>query len=112
MMSELAARPWLACPRQRMRTETRAALLRLGMPKINPDTKVARLSVAEMQLVEIAAAFVSGAVAPCSTSRIRRFQRESERLFDVVRQLRSEGVAVVYVSHRLSEVLDLADVSP
>ena len=36
-------------------------------------------------------------------------RRESERLFDVVRQLRSEGVAVVYVSHRLSEVLDLAD---
>ncbi len=36
-------------------------------------------------------------------------RRESERLFDVIRQLRSEGVAVVYVSHRLSEVLDLAD---
>jgi ribose transport system ATP-binding protein len=35
--------------------------------------------------------------------------RESERLFDVVRQLRGEGVAVIYVSHRLSEVLDLAD---
>ena len=36
-------------------------------------------------------------------------RRESERLFDVIRQLRSEGVAVVYVSHRLAEVLDLAD---
>ena len=36
-------------------------------------------------------------------------RRESERLFDVVRQLRGEGVTVIYVSHHLREVLDLAD---
>ncbi|TIU04274.1 MAG: sugar ABC transporter ATP-binding protein, partial [Mesorhizobium sp.] len=36
-------------------------------------------------------------------------KRESERLFDIVRQLRSEGVTVIYVSHHLKEVLDLAD---
>ena len=36
-------------------------------------------------------------------------RRESERLFDVVRQLRGEGVTVIYVSHHLAEVLDLAD---
>jgi ABC-type sugar transport system ATPase subunit len=36
-------------------------------------------------------------------------KRESERLFEVVRQLRNEGVAVIYVSHHLREVLDLAD---
>ena len=97
-------------PRQRMRAETRTALLRLGMPKLDPDAKVARLSIAEMQLVEIAAAVRQRArllVLDEPNSAISK--RESERLFDVVRQLRSEGVAVVYVSHRLSEVLDLAD---
>ena len=93
-----------------MRTETRAALARLGMAKLDPDAKVARLSIAEMQLVEIAAAVRQRArvlVLDEPNSAISR--RESERLFDVVRQLRSEGVTVVYVSHRLSEVLDLAD---
>ena len=80
------------------------------MAKLDPDAKVARLSIAEMQLVEIAAAVRQRArvlVLDEPNSAISR--RESERLFDVVRQLRSEGVAVVYVSHRLSEVLDLAD---
>ena len=110
MMSELAARPVASLvPRQRMRDETRAALARLGMPKLDPETKVARL-FAEMQLVEIASAVRQRArvlVLDEPNSAISR--RESERLFDVIRQLRSEGVAVIYVSHRLSEVLDLAD---
>jgi ribose transport system ATP-binding protein len=111
MMSELATKPFASLiPRQRMRAETRAALAQLGMPKLDPDAKVARLSIAEMQLVEIAAAVRQRArvlVLDEPNSAISR--RESEQLFDVIRQLRSEGVAVVYVSHRLSEVLDLAD---
>jgi ABC-type sugar transport system ATPase subunit len=111
MMSELAARPVASLiPRRRMRAETRAALLRLGISKLDTDAKIALLSIAEMQLVEIAAAVRQRArvlVLDEPNSAISR--RESERLFDVIRQLRSEGVAVVYVSHRLSEVLDLAD---
>src|SRR5271166_101763 len=111
MMSDLAMSPVASLiPRQRMRAETRAALARLGMPNLDPDAKVARLSIAEMQLVEIASAVRQRArvlVLDEPNSAISR--RESERLFDVIRQLRSEGVAVVYVSHRLSEVLDLAD---
>ncbi len=111
MMSELAARPVASLiPRQRMRAETRAALLRLGISKLDTDAKVALLSIAEMQLVEIAAAVRQRTrvlVLDEPNSAISR--RESERLFDVIRQLRSEGVAIVYVSHRLSEVLDLAD---
>ena len=111
MMSELATRPAASLvPRQRMRSETRAALVRLGMPKLDPDAKVARLSVAEMQLVEIAAAVRQRArVLVLDEPNSAISKRESERLFDVVRQLRSEGVSVMYVSHRLSEVLDLAD---
>ena len=63
-----------------------------------------------MQLVEIASAVRQRArVLVLDEPNSAISKRESERLFDVVRQLRSEGVAVVYVSHRLSEVLDLAD---
>ncbi|HZZ62917.1 MAG TPA: sugar ABC transporter ATP-binding protein [Roseiarcus sp.] len=111
MMSEMAARPVASLvPRQWMRTETRAALERLGMPRLDPDAKIARLSIAGMQLVEIAAAVRQRAqVLVLDEPNSAISKRESEQLFDVVRQLRSEGVAVVYVSHRLAEVLDLAD---
>ncbi|WP_246672405.1 ATP-binding cassette domain-containing protein [Mesorhizobium sp. B3-1-6] len=57
MMSDMAARSAVSLlPRDMMRREARDALTRLGMGGLDPDTKVGRLSVAEMQLVEIAGA--------------------------------------------------------
>ena len=56
MMSDMARRRVASLvPRAMMRAEARAALGRLGMDSLDPDTRVSRLSVAEMQLVEIAA---------------------------------------------------------
>jgi len=111
MMSDMAARSVATMvPREEMRREARAALARLGMGRLDPDTPVHRLSVAEMQLVEIARAVRQNArvfVLDEPNSALSR--RESERLFEVVRQLRGEGVTVIYVSHHLHEVLDLAD---
>ena len=76
-----------------MRAEARAALERLGMDKLDPDTRVSRLSVAEMQLVEIARAVRQRArVLVLDEPNSALSRRESERLFDVVRQLRAEGV--------------------
>jgi ribose transport system ATP-binding protein len=110
-MSDMARRRFASLvPRAMMRAEARAALERLGMDSLDPDTRVSRLSVAEMQLVEIARAVRQRArllVLDEPNSALSR--RDSERLFDVVRQLRAEGVTVIYVSHRLGEVLDLAD---
>jgi ABC-type sugar transport system ATPase subunit len=111
MMSDMAGRSVTSLvPRETMRREARAALARLGMGTLDPDTKVGRLSVAEMQLVEIARAIRQKArllVLDEPNSALSR--RESDRLFEVVRQLRAEGVTVIYVSHHLSEVIDLAD---
>ena len=80
------------------------------MDSLDPDTRVSRLSVAEMQLVEIARAIRQRArVLVLDEPNSALSRRESERLFEVVRQLRAEGVTVIYVSHHLREVLDLAD---
>jgi ribose transport system ATP-binding protein len=93
-----------------MRREARAAPGRLGLEALDPDTKVKRLSVAEMQLVEIARTVRQQArVLVLDEPNSALSHRESERLFAVVRQLRDEGVSVIYVSHHLREVLDLAD---
>jgi len=111
MMSAVAGSSAVSfVPRARMRSEARKALARLGMGTLDPDTKVSRLSVAEMQLVEIAGAIRQNArVLVLDEPNSALSKRESERLFEVVRQLRAEGVTVIYVSHHLREVLDIAD---
>ena len=111
MMSTIPGRsPMSLVPRAEMRRQARAALARLGMGALDPDTKVWRLSIAEMQLVEIAGAIRQNArVLVLDEPNSALSPRESERLFDIVRQLRAEGVTVIYVSHHLREVLAIAD---
>ncbi|QIG50279.1 sugar ABC transporter ATP-binding protein [Nordella sp. HKS 07] len=111
MMPDMAARSVATIvPRDLMRREARSALARLGMADLDPDTKVGRLSVAEAQLVEIARAIRQKArLLVLDEPNSALSTRESERLFEIVRQLRAEGVGVIYVSHHLDEVLDLAD---
>jgi ribose transport system ATP-binding protein len=74
------------------------------------DLPVSRLRVGEQQLVEIAKALVAKARIlimdePTSALSIH----ESERLFQVIRRLAAEEVAIVYISHRMEEVFALAD---
>jgi ABC-type sugar transport system ATPase subunit len=111
MMSTIPDRsPMSLVPRAEMRRQARAALARLGMGALDPDTKVSRLSIAEMQLVEIAGAIRQNArVLVLDEPNSALTPRESERLFDIVRQLRADGVTVIYVSHHLREVLAIAD---
>jgi ribose transport system ATP-binding protein len=75
------------------------------------DLPVAKLRVGEQQLVEIAKALVAKARLlimdePTSALSIN----ETERLFQVIRRLAKEGVAIVYISHRMEEVFAVADV--
>ena len=93
------------------RTERAAEphLRRIGLD-VPAGTRVDRLNVAERQLVEIAKALstdVSVLLLDEPTSALS--DRESRRLFDVIRGLKAEGVAIGYVSHRLPEVLEIAD---
>ena len=86
------------------------ALRRLGHPEIRPDDPVNRLSVGAQQLVEVARALVSDArvvVFDEPTSSLT--EHDAERLFGVIRRLRSEGIGVVYISHFLEEVRAIAD---
>ena len=94
-----------------MRREARAALARLGMARLDPDTRAGRLSIAEMQLVEIARAIRQSArvlVLDEPNSALSHRARASG-CSSLVRQLSAEGVTVIYVSHHLQEVLGVAD---
>jgi ribose transport system ATP-binding protein len=106
------ARPLgLASPlrRRAMLAAAGALLKRVGLQQ-PPDTPVARLTVGEMQMVEIAKALAHAArivIMDEPTSSLTA--GEAERLFAIVRQLRADGIGVVYISHRMDEVMDLAD---
>ncbi|MCZ6795494.1 MAG: sugar ABC transporter ATP-binding protein [Planctomycetota bacterium] len=88
----------------------REALELLGHQDIHPRTMVGELRLGARQLVEIARALVSKAriiVLDEPTSSLAL--RDIKRLFEVVRRLRERGVSVVYISHFLEEVHEVAD---
>lgn len=95
--------------RRRMIRAAERLLARLGVT-IAPDTRIAGLRVGEQQLVEIAKALSLNArilIMDEPTSALS--SSECDTLFKIVRQLASEGVAIIYTSHRIEEVLELAD---
>jgi len=100
---------WERIDRGRRREEARALLARLGS-SLDPESPVLGLRMAEQQLVEIARALGAGArIVVMDEPTAALSEREAQRLLAVVQDLRASGVGVVYVSHRLEEVLSLAD---
>ncbi|WP_019997132.1 sugar ABC transporter ATP-binding protein [Aureimonas ureilytica] len=93
-----------------MRRKARAILDRLDCPELDVDDKVSHLSVANRQRVEIARALSRDArVLIMDEPTAALAEADVRRLLDVVRSLRSEGVGIVYVSHRMNEIFEIAD---
>jgi ribose transport system ATP-binding protein len=91
------------------RATARAALARLGHSDMPLDTPVGDLSVAGQQIVEVARALAVGCrvlVMDEPTSSLGR--DDTRRLFDVIAQLARDGVAIVYISHFIEEVKEVA----
>ncbi len=111
MLPSAAARsPLSLVGRGEMRQAARKVLARLGSSGLDPATPVRKLSVAQAQLVEIARAISQQArVLVLDEPNSALSHRESENLFAIVRQLRDEGVTIIYISHHLNEVLGIAD---
>lgn len=94
-----------------MVAEARALCGELSLA-VDPRTEVRNLSVAEQQMVEIARALrQKSRVLTMDEPTAALSHRESEHLFAIVRRLKAEGVAVLYVSHRMPEVFALCDVA-
>ncbi len=84
-------------------------LQRLGAG-FTPATLVGSLSIAEQQMVEIArAVHANSRILVMDEPTTALSSRESEKLFDIVRQLRRDGLAIIYISHRMAEVYELSD---
>ena len=95
--------------RRTMQESCRGVLQRLGAT-FGPETIVATLSIAERQLVEIARALHSKSkILVMDEPTTTLSSRETDRLFALMRQLRDEGLAIIYISHRMAEVYELSD---
>lgn len=93
----------------RMHAEAARLLHMLGVD-LDTRTLIHRLGVAQQQMVEIAKALSQNArILVMDEPTAALSDREIERLFVVIRRLRCEGVAVIYISHRLAEVFELGD---
>lgn len=99
---------------KRLASAAERALARLDISHIDPRMKVGRLGVGDRMLVSISAAFLDG---DGSAAKLYVMDEptaaltgeESERLFTVLRSIREQGRSVIYVSHRLDEVMHLCD---
>jgi ribose transport system ATP-binding protein len=77
---------------------------------INPRRRVATLSVADQQRVEIAKALaVDAKVVIMDEPTATLTEPEIDDLFELIEQLKSDGIAIFYISHRLEEVVRIAD---
>ena len=95
--------------KRELRTRAEEILDRLGFP-IRPTQRVAYLSRAEQQMVEIAKAFrseLSILILDEPTSSLT--ERETDRLFALIRQAQEQGVGIIYITHRMSDIRRIAD---
>ena len=85
------------------------ALKELGF-EINPKEQAKNLSVAYQQVVEIAKVLsISTKILILDEPTAVLTHKESEKLFDTLRMLKQTGVSIIYISHRLEEIFEIAD---
>jgi ribose transport system ATP-binding protein len=95
--------------RNAMVEQSQKTLDRLGV-EFSPKTLVSELSIAEQQMIEIARAVHSKAkILVMDEPTTALSTRETTHLFKLIHRLREEGLAIIYISHRMSEIYELSD---
>lgn len=95
---------------QREILEAKKYMEKVGL-NVSPKLLISQLSVAKKQLVEIAKAIsndVKLLVLDEPTAAIT--DKETEMLFEIIRELKSQGIGIIYISHRMSELFEIGDV--
>src|ERR1700676_3831114 len=92
----------------------RSALAAFGAGHIAPDAILGRLAVGDRMIVKIASTVLDDASAPgrvfvMDEPTAALTSRESERLFAIIGELQRRGAGVIYISHRIEEVLRISD---
>ncbi len=95
--------------RRAARRRAVALLEQFGRPTLHPEARVADLPLAAQQVVEICRALAADARILLMDEPTSSLQREDvDRLFGLIRQLAARGIAIIYISHFLEEVREIA----
>jgi len=88
----------------------RRVMQRVGLGDIEPDIPIGLLGVGHQQMVEIAAGLSRRCrILALDEPTASLTDKEIELLFTQIRKLKAEGVGIIYISHRIEEVIDIAD---
>ncbi|SFL40731.1 L-arabinose ABC transporter ATP-binding protein AraG [Halanaerobium salsuginis] len=94
---------------KKLRKQAEKQIKRL-MEEFNPDTKVKNLSIAQKQMIEIGKALMQDAqIIAFDEPTSSLSDREIKHLFTIIEQLKAEGRAIIYVSHRMEEIFKICD---
>lgn len=95
--------------RKEMESQAQAVIDRLGA-QFKASDRVMKLTIAEQQQVEIARALHRNSrILVMDEPTAALSSRETQRLFELILRLRDEGMAIIYISHRMAEVYELSD---
>ncbi|EAR67620.1 probable galactoside ABC transporter [Bacillus sp. NRRL B-14911] len=90
--------------------EDTAAIFKSLDIRIDPSSKVSSLSVSEMQMVEIAKAVsYQSKIIVMDEPTSSLTEKEVNHLFKIIKKLQSENVAIIYISHKMEEILQISD---
>ena len=96
---------------EKMYAETDQWLFRLGLSDVNSRTKIGELGVGKQQLIEIAKVLrlskIKVLILDEPTASLT--EKDTEILFDFLREVRAGGTACIYISHKIDEVMQIAD---
>lgn len=96
--------------RRKLREDAREAMAQVGLEAIDPDTLVGELGIGHQQMVEIARNLIGDCrVLILDEPTAMLTAREVDLLFEQIDALKSRGVALVYISHRLEELARVAE---
>ena len=92
-----------------MKAQTKAILKKVGLD-CSPDMFLGKLSVAQQQMVEIAKALMQNArILVMDEPSSSLTDTEVEKLFEIIAELKKQGVGIIYISHRMKELFEITD---
>lgn len=95
--------------KEQMYEESKKMLLKLGFD-IDPRTLVRNLSTAQQQIVEIVKVIsYNSKIIIMDEPTASLTQKEIDKLFDIIRDMRKQGISVIYISHRFEELKEIGD---
>jgi inositol transport system ATP-binding protein len=93
----------------KMADMTRELFLRLNLT-LDPETQVSELTVAQKQMVEIARAVsYESSILIMDEPTSALTEREVEHLFAIIRDLKARGIGIIYITHKMNELFEIAD---